>query len=196
MFDRSFYCRNVTKVARDLVGAHMHWRESTVRIVETEAYGGEGDAASHAAPGPTERNRVMFGPPGIVYVYLIYGMYHCLNVVTEAPDSPSAVLIRAAEPIDSRHEMGALSGPGRLCRALEIDRSHTGLDTTNGPLTFEVGRPPQRLAESTRIGIRKAADRQWRFFDPDSSAVSGTRSQNEHARITRHEYAWSAERSH
>ena len=134
---RSFYQQPTLDVARQLLGKYLareHGDGTTIgRIVETEAYIGPQDLACHASKGRTRRTEVMFGPAGVAYVYLIYGMYHCLNVVTEREEFPSAVLIRAIE-IDGE----LIDGPGRLCRALQIDRSLNLADLTTGEaLWFE-----------------------------------------------------------
>jgi DNA-3-methyladenine glycosylase len=148
------------------------------RIVEVEAYVGTDDLASHASKGRTPRTSVMFGPPGNAYVYLIYGMYHCFNVVTDADGVAGAILVRALEPGEGVTER--TDGPGRLCRALGIDRTHTWLDLTeegSGPLRLE-RRPGPRVTEiatSARIGVAYAgawAEQPWRFFDPTSRYVS------------------------
>ena len=153
------------------------------RIVETEAYLAEGDAASHSAPGPTTRNRAMFLAPGHVYVYLIYGVHHCLNVVTARAGVGEAVLVRALEPLAGQDTMRArrrthlqdrdlCRGPGRLCQAFGLTREHDGLDLRAGPLRLL---PPPRGATRTerivvgaRVGITKAADLQLRFREADS----------------------------
>jgi DNA-3-methyladenine glycosylase len=147
------------------------------RIVEVEAYKGPHDLAAHSSRGRTQRTEVMFGPPGHAYVYLIYGFWNCLNVVTAAHGVPHAVLIRGLEPIagiaDTTH------GPGLLCRALAIDRALNGTDLTGGTLWIE--RPlakdhrPPKIARSTRIGVDYAGDwskKPWRFFDAKSPYVS------------------------
>lgn len=152
-------------------------------IVETEAYA-PSDPACHAYRGQSLRNAAMFGPPGHCYVYLIYGMYHCLNVVTEAPGTGSAVLIRALDlwdippQLDPKHSQKphrTAAGPGKLCRALEIDRTLDGdrYHPKSG-LWLEHGRPvtAQEIVQTTRIGITKAADRPWRWYLKDSLAVS------------------------
>jgi DNA-3-methyladenine glycosylase len=145
------------------------------RIVEAEAYLGENDPAAHAFRGLTPRTAPLFGPPGTLYVYLIYGMYHCLNLATEREGRAGSVLIRAAEPAsEGSFPPHALSGPGRLCRALGIDARLSGrhvFDPEAG-LTLREGPAPRHIATSRRIGIRKAADRRLRFFDADSPAVS------------------------
>lgn len=183
---REFFARPTLEVARDLVGRVLAVPCSeglcAVRLVEVEAYLGVGlDPASHAHRGPTPRSRVMFATPGGLYVYFIYGMHHCMNVVCEPEGVAGAVLLRAAEPLAGLGEMerrrgvagtSALSGPGRLCQALGIDRSWDGSDLVTGPIGLWPGRPPRELGVSGRIGIRAAADRPYRFFDPDSRYVS------------------------
>lgn len=164
-------------MARQLLGCFLVHRGPGIdrigRIVEVEAYVGQRDRACHACRGRTARNAVMFGPPGHAYVYLIYGMYHCLNVVTEKEGFAAAVLLRALEPV-SGFEASA-SGPGRLCRAMAIDRSHNGLDITTGKLTIVPGKPPAQICRSPRVGVHYAdswAHKLWRFFDAQSVFVS------------------------
>jgi DNA-3-methyladenine glycosylase len=135
------------------------------KIIEVEAYIGPNDHACHASKGRTARTDVMFGPAGVAYVYLIYGMYHCLNVVTEREEFPAAVLIRAAE-VDGQ----LIDGPGRLCRALEVDRSLNRLDLTIGRgLWFEdrgADVPRGQIGRFPRIGVEYAgawAKKLWRF---------------------------------
>jgi DNA-3-methyladenine glycosylase len=145
------------------------------RIVETEAYLGERDPAAHAFRGRTRRTEPLFGPPGTLYVYLVYGMHHCLNLAVQEDGTAGCVLIRAAEPLPgSGIEERSLSGPGRLCRALRLDTRLSGghLFDAHSGLTLRLGRPPRRVAVSRRVGIRRAADRPLRFFDPASRAVS------------------------
>jgi DNA-3-methyladenine glycosylase len=171
---RSFFARDTLDVARDLLGCLLVHAGTRGRIVETEAYRGLDDRASHASRGRTPRSTIMFGPPGYAYVYLIYGMYHCLNVVTEPEETPAAVLIRAVEPLGALAGANT-SGPGRLCRAFGITREHNGLDMTRSALRIVRGSPPRRIATSPRIGVGYAgscAGRPWRFFDPESSSVS------------------------
>ncbi|UCC45811.1 MAG: DNA-3-methyladenine glycosylase [Candidatus Zixiibacteriota bacterium] len=187
MLARSFYDRPTLEVARDLIGKHIVYYSGegkmSARIVEVEAYIGRDDPACHASNGLTERNQVMFGKAGFSYVYFIYGMYHCLNFVTEAEGSPAAVLLRAAEPgegldIMRRNSPGQsdaqlLSGPGKFCRSFGLTREHNGMDLTNSLLVIENrGGPSARVATSARVGIKKAAKRPWRFFDAGSSSVS------------------------
>jgi DNA-3-methyladenine glycosylase len=166
---RSYFNRSTLTVARSLVGKYLirciDGREITGKIIEVEAYVGSQDRACHASKGRTQRTEVMFGPAGVAYVYLIYGMYHCLNVVTEREEFPSAVLIRAIE-LDGK----LIDGPGRLCRALQIDRRLNRVDLTIGEsLWFEdrgevVGRGA--IGAHPRIGVDYAgvwAKKLWRF---------------------------------
>jgi DNA-3-methyladenine glycosylase len=149
-----------------------------VRIVETEAYLGLADPAAHSFRGRTPRTEPLWGPPGTVYVYLIYGMHHCLNITVDTLGSPGCVLIRAAEPLaGSGLALTALAGPGLLCRTLKLDTrwSGRGLFERGASLTLRAGQPPPRVECSPRIGIRQAADWPMRFFDPDSPAVSKRR---------------------
>lgn len=149
--------------------------------MEVEAYLGERDAASHARFGPTPRSAIMFGPPGRLYVYLIYGMHHCMNFVTETHGTAGAVLIRAAQPLNEHADTKSHSGPGKLCAALQINRSHNGLDLTcAGSTVFVVddGFRVRRVASSPRIGIDNTGfwgRRLLRFFVAASPAVSGPR---------------------
>jgi len=168
--------------ARALLGTLLvrrrRGREIVVRIVETEAYLGEGDPAAHAHRGRTLRTEPIFGPPGTLYVYLIYGMHHCLNFSVDADGVAGCVLIRAAEPLPgSGLEIRACSGPGRLCRTLGLDTRWSGrhLFEPGASLTLRPGRAPRRVAVSRRIGIRLATQRPLRFYDPDSPAVSARR---------------------
>ena len=166
---QAFFSRPTLVVARSLLGKYVVRKKANTmlaaKIIEVEAYVGTADKACHASRGRTPRTDVLFGPPGVSYVYLIYGMYHCLNVVTERSEFPAAVLIRAVEI-----EGALVDGPGRLCRALEIDRSLNRLDLTIARhLWFEdrgyqirrrdIGRYP-------RIGVDYAgtwAKKPWRF---------------------------------
>jgi DNA-3-methyladenine glycosylase len=172
---RSFYARPTVEVARGLLGKVIRHGAASARIVETEAYLGTGDAAAHSARGPTPRTRVIFGPPGHAYVYLIYGMHYCLNIVAESEGVAGCVLIRAAEPVDPATGIALPSnGPGKLTRALGITLDHYGVDLTRGPITlheptdeesFEIGISP-------RIGISQAADLPLRFFIKSNRFVS------------------------
>jgi DNA-3-methyladenine glycosylase len=165
---RAFYQRPTLVVARELLGCILVHGDKRVRIVETEAYVGPDDLAAHSARGRrTPRNEVMWGEGGHAYVYFIYGMYFCLNVVTETPGTPSAVLIRAGDP-------GA-RGPGVLCRELAISRAHNGLDLTSSELCIEPGEPPASVVETTRIGVDYAGEwaaKPWRFYEEGNPWVS------------------------
>jgi DNA-3-methyladenine glycosylase len=145
------------------------------RIVETEAYLGEGDRAAHSFRGRTPRTAPLWGPPGTVYVYFVYGMHHCLNLAVDAEGVPGCVLIRAAEPVGIALDRTECRGPGRLCRALGLDSRHSGhhLFEPGAELTLREGPPPRSIAVSPRIGIRHARGRPLRFFDAESAAVSG-----------------------
>jgi len=148
------------------------------RIVETEAYLGTGDPAAHVFRGRTRRTGPLWGEPGTLYVYLIYGMHHCLNLAVDGPEMPGCVLVRAAEPLPGAGlSSDACRGPGRLCRSLDIERRHSGRHVfeENPPLTLREGRPPRRVTSSPRVGIRHATERQLRFFDPESPVVSSRR---------------------
>jgi DNA-3-methyladenine glycosylase len=179
---RTFYERPTTAVARDLLGKLLVRRrgaDSTLvaRIVEVEAYLGERDAASHARRGPTPRAAIMFGPPGFLYVYLIYGMHHCMNFVTESDGTAGAVLIRAATPIAGFPEgRRALTGPGKLCAGLGITRADNGHDLTRRDDFYvaDDGSPAPRRATSARIGVAYAgawAARKLRFYVAGSPDV-------------------------
>lgn len=194
---RSFYSRPTLDVARDLIGKVLVHDTKAGRasgvIVEAEAYIGEADPACHAAPGPTRRNRPLYGPPGIAYVYLNYGIHYLVNAVTEAEGWPAAVLIRALEPRDGialmrRRRAGrtkraaALAasdlcrGPGNLTKALGIDLRHNLLDLTSSALRIEDPKDPQRPVEwSRRIGINVGVEHEWRVTAADSASVSGRR---------------------
>jgi DNA-3-methyladenine glycosylase len=168
-----------TEAARFLLGKVLVRRQGRrvigVRIVETEAYLGAEDAAAHAFRGKTARNAPLWGPPGTVYVYFIYGMYHCLNIAVDREGTSGCVLIRAAEPLPgSGLELLDCRGPGRLCRALDIDITASGTDSldADNSVVLREGTPPKTIGVSPRIGISKAADRPLRFFDADSAAVS------------------------
>ena len=167
---RAFYARDTRVVARALLGKVLVHRDGGVvraaRIVETEAYHGQGDLASHARAGPTARAAIMFGPPGVAYVYLIYGRSHCMNVVTGPEGFPSAVLIRAAEPVEGC--LHATRGPGNVCRALAIRRErHNGRDLGGDDLFVEdAPRPPERVLSGRRVNVDYAgpwAEKPWRY---------------------------------
>ncbi|MCG6926531.1 MAG: DNA-3-methyladenine glycosylase [Acidobacteria bacterium] len=170
------------RAARGLIGQVLVRRKPgahrAVRIVETEAYLGEGDPAAHVFRGPTPRTEPLYREPGTLYVYLIYGMHHCLNLAVDGPNAPGCVLIRAAEPLRGAGlAPDACRGPGRLCLALDIDRRLSGRHVfeDNAPLTLREGPPPRRVRSAPRVGIRNAAHRRLRFFDPASAVVSSGR---------------------
>jgi DNA-3-methyladenine glycosylase len=151
-------------------------RTRAARIVETEAYLGQDDPAAHAFRGRTPRNAPLWQAPGTVYVYFIYGMYHCLNLAVDREGAAGCVLVRAAEPVCGL-EADATTGPGRLCRALEIDTALSGrhvFEPRSG-LYLREGPRPRRIGVSPRVGIRMAAERPLRFYDRESEAVSGPR---------------------
>ncbi len=173
---------DVLDVAPRLLGAVLRHGEVAVRLTEVEAYDGPGDPGSHAHNGRTARNAVMFGPPGHLYVYFTYGMHHCCNVVVGDEGSPSAVLLRAGEVVEgvdlARTRRGSTDrdlarGPARLCQALGLDLSHNGVDLTTGQVTLT---PPETAVTTystgPRVGLRKAADRPWRFWLDGDPTVS------------------------
>lgn len=176
---RTFYDRDTVTVARDLLGCRLvHVVDGVMRIgkiVETEAYLGTRDLAAHSSRGLTDRNRPMFGPPGHAYVYLIYGMYHCVNAVTEPEGTPTAVLIRAVEPILNIE--GKTSGPGLLCRAMGIDRTLSGWDLLSTRLFIAPPAHAERftIIKRPRIGVDYAghwAKRLLRFYIKGNRFVS------------------------
>ncbi len=192
---RGFYQRPTLSVAADLIGKVLvHETPAGVAsgvIVETEAYIGESDPACHAAPGPTARNAPLYGPPGIAYVYINYGMHYLVNAVTEPEGSPAAVLIRALEPLDGEAlmrkrrargtrrrprelERDALCrGPGNLSRALAITLRDNRRDLTSGPLRIEDrGLPARAVAWTHRVGITVGMEHDWRCHAVASAAVS------------------------
>ncbi len=192
VLDRDWFDRPAVDVARDLLGARLVHASpaGTVggRIVEVEAYRGPEDRAAHSSRGRTARNAVMFGPPGHLYVYLIYGLHHCLNVVTGPGDKPEAVLIRALE-IDEGADLALArrrarvpahrlaAGPGNVGRALGVDRSLNGADLLRGPIRVEPrAARPSRVQRGPRIGVEYAGDwatRPLRFWIADDRHVSG-----------------------
>jgi DNA-3-methyladenine glycosylase len=186
----AFYARPVLRVARDCIGKHLvhDTPEGRVvgRIVEAEAYRGPEDRAAHSYGGRrTTRTEVMFGPPGLAYVFFVYGLHHQVNLVTTAVGMPHAVLLRAVEPVEGAELMAArrgisasrrelTNGPGKLCQAFAIDRAANGADLTRPPLFLAEG-PSCKVARSARIGIDYAGEwaaRPWRFYDPASRYVS------------------------
>jgi len=191
---RAFYERPTLAVVEDLLGKVLVHRApagtAAGMIVEAEAYIGESDPACHAAPGPTRRNAPLYGPPGVAYVYLNYGIHYLVNAVTEAEGRPAAVLIRALEPVDGvalmrrRRAPGGgrigeadlCRGPGNLTRALGITLADNQLDLVSSRLVIEDrGHAVGPLAWGPRIGIRAGADRPWRCWIAGHLAVSGPR---------------------
>jgi DNA-3-methyladenine glycosylase len=192
ILERAFYARHSTVVAKDLIGKilvrNLRTKKLQGIIVETEAYGGLKDPASHAFGGMTPRNEVMFGEAGFSYVYFTYGFHHCLNVVTGNKGNPQAVLIRAMEPISGLDTMQKLrgrqistrnltNGPGKICQALAIDRSLNKIDVTkrDSPIFFEdsgQSEAPRKVVLSRRIGINVGVEKLWRFYDASSVYVS------------------------
>jgi DNA-3-methyladenine glycosylase len=188
---REFYRRPTLEVAENLLGKvlvrRLNGRKLAGKIVETEAYIGQQDLACHASRGKTPRTSIMFEPGGFAYVYMIYGFYFCLNVVTEAEGYPAAVLIRAIEPLahtavmrelrkDPRRDNNIASGPGKLCMAMAIDKALNGEDLTGNTLwiedrKLEVG----RIKTTPRIGVDYAGEyrnKPWRFFVHGNPHVS------------------------
>lgn len=176
---RDFYARPAIEVATDLLGKHLvHDAGGTRRIgriVEVEAYLGEHDKAAHSSRGLTPRTRVMFGPPGHAYVYMIYGMHYCMNVVTGAEGEAAAVLLRALEPVAGVE--GRTSGPALLCKAMGIDKRLDGLDLLGSELyvAAPADEPPVHIVKRPRIGVDYAgawARRLLRFYVKGSRYVS------------------------
>ncbi len=188
ILQRPFYERPTVEVARALLGKVLVHGPAAGIIVETEAYPGRDDLASHSARGLTGRTRVIFGPPGHAYVYLIYGIYTCLNLVAEPDGTPGCVLIRALEPVagvelmrQRRPAAGKLEdlarGPGRLTMAMAITLDDYGTDVTRGSLVVREPATPRRLEiqVTPRIGIRVCAERPLRFILSGNRFVSGPR---------------------
>jgi DNA-3-methyladenine glycosylase len=186
---RAFYERETEIVAREMLGTVLEWETSagisSGIIVETEAYLGEHDLACHAAAGRTTRTEPLYGPPGTSYVYFIYGMYWCFNAVTRAAGLPSAVLVRAVEPVAGidlmrkrrpriRNEVDLTNGPGKLCTALGIDGSMSAKGLQRKPIVIREGEPvPDEKVEVTaRIGITKSADWPLRWIVKGNRYVS------------------------
>jgi len=185
LLPRSFYSRPAVKVARDLLGKIVVHGETAGRIVETEAYLGKDDLAAHSARGITPRTQVIFGPPGHAYVYFIYGMYECLNIVCEPENQPGCVLIRALEPVGGIDVMrrrrpaakkteALANGPGKLTLAMGITRALNGADLLKGPLRLyrPAAEPGIRIRTTPRIGISQCADWPLRFLIDGNRFVS------------------------
>jgi DNA-3-methyladenine glycosylase len=171
---RTFYSRDTIVVARELLGKYLVHGDRVGRIVETEAYLGPHDLAAHSARGRTKRNEIMFGPPGYAYVYMIYGMYFCMNVVTEREGHASAVLLRALEPI--RNLDGKTGGPGLLCDAMGIDRRLNGHNLLSSDFYIGGGGMSDfRIVKRPRVGVDYAgrwARRHLRFYIAGNAFIS------------------------
>jgi DNA-3-methyladenine glycosylase len=183
---RDFYARPTVEVARDLLGRVLVHGDCAGKIVEVEAYLGLDDLAAHSSRGITPRTRVIFGPPGHAYVYFIYGMHECLNVVVEIDGKPGCVLIRAIEPLEGielmrerrdRHDLRDLtSGPAKLTEAMGITRDLNGADLTRGNFVIREGTNRDfEIVTTPRIGITKCADWPLRFHIAGNNSVSGSR---------------------
>jgi DNA-3-methyladenine glycosylase len=175
-YSRSFFARPTLTVARDLIGARLNRRLPTGEVLsacisEVEAYT-EDDPACHAYKGATKRCQILFGPPGLAYVYFIYGMYYCLNVVTEPIGTAGAVLIRGLS------EKG-LDGPGKICRDWQIDHTFNGGSLLDHRAGLWLSKPKEKIKipiqVSPRIGISKATDRMWRFFLAEETTLTNGR---------------------
>lgn len=186
---RSFYARETQEVARDLLGCILQHKSpagpASGLIVETEAYLGEHDEACHAAAGRTRRTDPLYGPPGLSYVYFIYGMYWCFNAVTREAGLPSAVLVRALEPLSgiplmrqrrpsAKSDRDLANGPGKLCAALGMDGGANRLSLQRGPLVIREGRwyKDAEITVTPRIGITRSADWPLRWIVKDSPHIS------------------------
>lgn len=176
ILSKDFFKRDTLKVAKELLGCVLVKKSGSKTykgvIVETEAYKAN-DPACHAYRGKTKRAQTLFKEPGLSYVYMIYGMYYCINVVTEPFDTAGAVLIRALEPLD---EVENTNGPGKLCRALFIDKSHNEIDLCDESSEIYILKgekvPTDNIVQTTRIGIKQATDYPWRFYIKDNPHVS------------------------
>ena len=176
---RSFYDRDTITVAKDLLGKYLvhvvNGKKYIGKIVEVEAYLGAHDLAAHSSKGITKRTQIMYGPPGHAYVYLIYGMYYCVNVVTEQEGNGSAVLLRALEPI--KNITAATNGPGRLCKAMHITKQLNGHDLLSHDFYVAAApaEDPISIVKKPRIGVDYAkhwAKRLLRFYIKNNSFVS------------------------
>lgn len=191
---KSFYCRDVLVVARSLLGkilVRVDGKEILAgKIVEVEAYHGDTDKAAHSYRGITERNKIMFEEGGYLYVYFTYGAHHCCNVVTGKKGQGTAVLIRAVEPVEGidrmirnrfgrkhnndREIFNLTSGPGKVCQAFGIDRTHSGTNLTGNKIFILTGEKikSKEIGVSKRIGITRSVDLPWRFFIKNNPYLS------------------------
>jgi DNA-3-methyladenine glycosylase len=178
---QDFFARSVHEVAPDLIGATVLFKGTGGIIVEVEAYH-HTEPAAHSFGGRTERNAVMFGPPGYLYVYRSYGIHWCMNFVCEKDGSASAVLIRAVEPTHGLRAMQKrrgveevrqlCSGPGKVCQALGITRAHNALSLDVKPFELFARSAPVKIVRGPRIGITKATEKNWRYGLKDSKFLS------------------------
>ncbi|MFA6215367.1 MAG: DNA-3-methyladenine glycosylase [Patescibacteria group bacterium] len=174
--NQNFYNQSTLKIAQQLLGKFLVRKIGNKlisgEIIETEAYVGPNDKASHASKGKTPRTAVMFGEPGFWYIYLIYGMYYCLNIVTEPKDYPAAVLIRAIKPISGFKQKIKTDGPGKLCRELKIDKTLNDLPAFGSPTKLWIEDrglkiKPSQIKKSPRVGVDYAGEyknKLWRFY--------------------------------
>ena len=189
----NFFDRPTLRVAQELLGTilirRINGQTLSARIVETEAYIGEDDPASHAFGGITPRNKLMFGPAGHAYIYFIYGNHHCLNFVTESEGYPAAVLILALQPLTGIKRMAKnrgdvrpgnlTNGPGKLCRALRIDKKMNGTSLDSDQLYLvESNQEKIEVGNSPRIGVSRGKNRKWRFFVINNPFVSASKGAN------------------
>lgn len=179
----TFFARPTLEVTRDLLGKILVYQNLAGQITEVEAYIGQNDPACHAARGLTPRNQIMFGPPGLSYIYFVYGMYHCLNIITEKKGFPAAILIRGIKPIRGINQMiknrglsltphklhHLTNGPGKLCQAFNLTKQQNGIDLCKNP-HFYIEKPspnltpkPTQIKTTSRIGIKVGQDLPWRF---------------------------------
>ncbi len=180
---RKFFARNTEQVARELLGKiivrQINKQKIMARITEVEMYRGENDLACHASRGRTPRTETLYGEPGYAYVYLIYGMYYCFNIVTEVKDFPSAVLLRACEPVSKGFDELSLVGPGRLCRELKITKELHNEDISKSKKLWVADDDfvvtKKEILSSPRIGVdyaKHCTSWPWRFYLKNSKAVS------------------------
>lgn len=184
---RRFFEKPTLKVAKELLGKYLVMKKrgklASGKIVETEAYIGKKDPASHAYRGVTPRTKLMFGEPGYAYIYLTYGMYYCLNFITEKEGFPAAVLVRAVEPKEGLDLMikrrkikkieNLTNGPGKVCKAFGLDKSLNGADTCSDVIWIEDrGENPEKIVSASRIGIKFGKGKKWRFYIEENRFVS------------------------
>lgn len=180
-----FFRRPSLAVAADLLGSRVRSGDVVVELTEVEAYDGEADPASHAYRGRTPRNSVMYGPSGRVYVYLSYGMHHCVNLVCDQAGTASAVLLRAGRVLSGldlvRRRRGQVAepalarGPGNLARALGVGLDATGTTIWEGPLRWSPAPAPRAFEAGPRVGVSSGADTRWRLWLPGEASVSSYR---------------------